>query len=243
MEEDHHQVLQGVTGELKNCPSELGLQALLMAPLDDNYLSKIELGANTKALPFWRGGDEGLCCNQGVETEAGPSERSRDPFDYKRLKRMASNRESARRSRQRKQQQQEELEAEVEQLKREHASLSKHFSNLKERSRDAWMENRLLKADVEALKAMRLLDEERRAARHCQTCHVGGGHASSVRMYVSGQNSTPGMQNFNAGINNGVMGDAVRCATDTHPPPNELVGSSCNAQHVYDEISSVWKEV
>ncbi|XP_057958808.1 basic leucine zipper 9-like isoform X5 [Malania oleifera] len=89
----------------------------------------------------------------GAEIEAGPCEQSTDPADYKRLKRMVSNRESARRSRRRKQQHLQGLESEADQLLGENESLFKQLINVTRQFRDAYTNNRVLKSDVDALRA------------------------------------------------------------------------------------------
>ncbi|XP_052520093.1 uncharacterized protein LOC128071170 [Budorcas taxicolor] len=93
-------------------------------------------------------------------TEAGSCEQSTDPIDTKHIKRMVSNRESARRSRRRKQTHLAELEQQVEQLRRASASLSKQLSNATHHFKDATTNNRVLQSDVEALKAKVKLAED-----------------------------------------------------------------------------------
>nr|GMD97087.1 basic leucine zipper 9 [Ipomoea batatas] len=73
--------------------------------------------------------------------------------DVKRTKRMASNRESARRSRRRKQEQLAELENQVDQLRGENASLFKQLTDAAQQYKDSSTNNRVLKSDVEALRA------------------------------------------------------------------------------------------
>ncbi|CAL9098741.1 unnamed protein product [Musa textilis] len=76
-----------------------------------------------------------------------------DPADVKRLRRMISNRESARRSRRRKQAHLSELEAQVAQLRVENSSLLKRLADINQKYNEAAVDNRVLKADVETLRA------------------------------------------------------------------------------------------
>ncbi|XP_042453309.1 basic leucine zipper 63-like [Zingiber officinale] len=83
-----------------------------------------------------------------------------DPSDTKRMRRMISNRESARRSRRRKQTQMSELEEQVSQLRVEHSSLLNHLTGINKKYSDASVDNRILKADLETLRAKVKMAEE-----------------------------------------------------------------------------------
>lgn len=76
-----------------------------------------------------------------------------DPVDVKRVRRMLSNRESARRSRRRKQAHLTELETQVSQLRVENSSLLKRLTDISQKYNEAAVDNRVLKADVETLRA------------------------------------------------------------------------------------------
>uniref|UniRef100_A0A7N0VCG9 BZIP domain-containing protein n=1 Tax=Kalanchoe fedtschenkoi TaxID=63787 RepID=A0A7N0VCG9_KALFE len=96
-----------------------------------------------------------------VEIEAGPCEQSNNsPTDVRRSKRMVSNRESARRSRKRKQAHLQQLESQVDQLTGENAYLFKQLSTAAQQFKDAAANNRVIKSDVEALRANVKLAEE-----------------------------------------------------------------------------------
>ncbi|XP_057799187.1 basic leucine zipper 9 [Salvia miltiorrhiza] len=80
--------------------------------------------------------------------------------DTKRIKRMVSNRESARRSRRRKQAHLSDLEEQVEQLRGENASLFQQMANASNQYKNAATNNRVLKSDVGALRAKVKLAED-----------------------------------------------------------------------------------
>ncbi|KAK4476688.1 hypothetical protein RD792_015848 [Penstemon davidsonii] len=83
-----------------------------------------------------------------------------DPTDVKRVRRMLSNRESARRSRRRKQAHLTELETQVSQLRVDNSSLLKRFTDISHKYNEAAVDNRVLKADVETLRAKVKMAEE-----------------------------------------------------------------------------------
>lgn len=83
-----------------------------------------------------------------------------DPADVKRVRRMLSNRESARRSRRRKQAHLTELETQVAQLRLENSSLLKRLTDISQKYNEAAVDNRVLKADVETLRAKVKMAEE-----------------------------------------------------------------------------------
>ncbi|KAI3957552.1 hypothetical protein MKX01_001911 [Papaver californicum] len=83
-----------------------------------------------------------------------------DPTDVKRVRRMLSNRESARRSRRRKQAHLSELEGQVAQLRLENSSLLKRLTDTNHKYTEAAVDNRVLKADVETVRAKVKMAEE-----------------------------------------------------------------------------------
>jgi len=87
-----------------------------------------------------------------LDIEGGPCEQSTNPQDVKRMRRMVSNRESARRSRKRKQAHLADLETQVDQLRGENASLFKQLTDANQQFTTAVTDNRILKSDVEALR-------------------------------------------------------------------------------------------
>ncbi|KDP23661.1 hypothetical protein JCGZ_23494 [Jatropha curcas] len=94
------------------------------------------------------------------ENEGETEMNMKDPADAKRVRRMLSNRESARRSRRRKQAHLTELETQVAQLRVENSSLLKRLSDISNKYNDASVDNRVLKADVETLRAKVKMAEE-----------------------------------------------------------------------------------
>ncbi|XP_050216156.1 basic leucine zipper 9 [Mercurialis annua] len=82
------------------------------------------------------------------------------PLDLRRIRRMVSNRESARRSRKRKQAHLQDLESHVDQLTGENASLFKQLSDAAQQCCQADTNHRILKSDVEALRAKVKLAED-----------------------------------------------------------------------------------
>ncbi|KAG6423180.1 hypothetical protein SASPL_113568 [Salvia splendens] len=88
------------------------------------------------------------------------STQNMDPTDAKRMRRMLSNRESARRSRRRKQAHLSELETQVSQLRVENSSLLERLTDISHKYNEAAVDNRVLKADVETLRAKVKMAEE-----------------------------------------------------------------------------------
>ncbi|KAK8964726.1 Basic leucine zipper 9 [Platanthera guangdongensis] len=89
---------------------------------------------------------------ESFETEAGAYDLSTGPTDLKRMRRMVSNRESARRSRRRKQAHLADLELQVDQLRGENASLFKQLTDANQQFTESVTDNRILKSNVEALR-------------------------------------------------------------------------------------------
>ncbi|KAG8381984.1 hypothetical protein BUALT_Bualt05G0029300 [Buddleja alternifolia] len=120
------------------------------------YTSK---GGDTQAFGASSGSHE-QSEEDDLEIEAGPCEQSTKPTDIRRVKRMVSNRESARRSRKRKQAHLKDLEQQVEQLRGEGSTLFKQLADATHQFRDASTNNRVLRSDVEALRAKVKLAED-----------------------------------------------------------------------------------
>lgn len=107
-----------------------------------------------------------------LDIEGGPCEQSTNPQDVKRMRRMVSNRESARRSRKRKQAHLADLETQVDQLRGENASLFKQLTDANQQFTTSVTDNRILKSDVEALRVKVKLAEDM-VARGALSCGLG----------------------------------------------------------------------
>ncbi|XP_047076414.1 bZIP transcription factor RISBZ4-like isoform X1 [Lolium rigidum] len=114
------------------------------------------------------------------DMEGGMCDQGTNPTDVKRMRRMVSNRESARRSRKRKQAHLVELETQVDQLRGDNASIFKQLTDANQQFTTAVTDNRILKSDVEALRMKVKLAEEMvaRGALSCGLGHLGLSPAS-----------------------------------------------------------------
>ncbi|AAF67360.1 Hypothetical protein T32B20.c [Arabidopsis thaliana] len=112
--------------------------------------------ASSKATPMMSSAITSGSELSGDEEEAD-GETNMNPTNVKRVKRMLSNRESARRSRRRKQAHLSELET---QLRVENSKLMKGLTDVTQTFNDASVENRVLKANIETLRAKVKMAEE-----------------------------------------------------------------------------------
>ncbi|CAN7004040.1 unnamed protein product [Brassica oleracea var. botrytis] len=115
--------------------------------------------ASSKATPVMSSAITSGSELSGDEEEAD-GETNMNPTNIKRVKRMLSNRESARRSRRRKQAHLSELETQVSQLRVENSNLMKGLTDVTQTFNDAAVENRVLKANIETLRAKVKMAEE-----------------------------------------------------------------------------------
>uniref|UniRef100_A0ACD5YJV2 Uncharacterized protein n=2 Tax=Avena sativa TaxID=4498 RepID=A0ACD5YJV2_AVESA len=92
--------------------------------------------------------------------DEGDLEENTDPASAKRVKRMLSNRESARRSRKRKQAHQNDIESQVTQLRAENASLLKRLTDMTQKYKEASLGNRNLTVDIQTMRRKVNIAEE-----------------------------------------------------------------------------------
>ncbi|KAJ0694277.1 putative transcription factor bZIP family [Helianthus annuus] len=111
------------------------------------------------AIPVTSGSSRELSDDDELDGDTETTQNA-DPTDVKRVRRMISNRESARRSRGRKQAHMTELETQVSQLRVENSSLLKRLSDISQKNTEAAVDNRVLKADVETMRAKVKMAEE-----------------------------------------------------------------------------------
>ncbi|GMG99172.1 hypothetical protein Nepgr_001012 [Nepenthes gracilis] len=128
--------------------------------------------------------------DEDAELEADPCVQSTDCIDLKRDRRKASNRDSARRSRKRKQAHLADLELQVDQLSGENLSLYKQLTEATQQLQDASTNNRVLKSDVEALRAKVKLAEDMvtRGSLSCSLNHLLQSHLSLPPQLLNSQN-------------------------------------------------------
>ncbi|KAF8099932.1 hypothetical protein N665_0235s0030 [Sinapis alba] len=175
---------------------------------------------------------------EDAETEAGQSEITNDPNALKRIRRMYSNRESARRSRRRKQEHLADLESQVDSLKGENSTLYKQLIDATQLFRSAGTNNRILKSDVETLRIKVKLAENLVArgsltsslnhllqthlspsTQSINSLHYTGSTSSAITVH-SDQSMFPGItlsgHNSSTGLGN-VSSEAVSCVSDIWP--------------------------
>ncbi|KAH7675138.1 Basic leucine-zipper C-terminal protein [Dioscorea alata] len=146
-----------VNSSLASQASQIGSQALINgANADDGILGTQAIAVVQNSVVQGKPANSGSSRDQSDDDECeGEVETndSMDPADAKRFRRMLSNRESARRSRRRKQAHLSELETQVSQLRVENSSLLKRLTDINQKYNEAAVDNRILKADVETLRA------------------------------------------------------------------------------------------
>nr|CAB3466420.1 unnamed protein product [Digitaria exilis] len=106
----------------------------------------------------------GKPANSGTSKEQsdddGDLEENTVPANTKKMRRMLSNRESARRSRKRKQEHLTDIESQVSRLTSENASLLKRLADMTQKYKDATLDNRNLTADIETMRRKVNIAEE-----------------------------------------------------------------------------------
>lgn len=113
-----------------------------------------------KSTPQSKQSGSGSSKDLSDDDDAEGEDETTENMDPKRVRRMLSNRESARRSRRRKQAHLTELETQVAQLRVENSSLLKRLTDASHKYNEATVDNRVLKANVETLRAkVKMADE------------------------------------------------------------------------------------
>ncbi|XP_059652768.1 light-inducible protein CPRF2 [Cornus florida] len=141
------------------CDSVKGQDKEASGPLGIPSLPAMQKKSGVQVKSTTSGSSRDLSDDDELEGETESTE-NMDPADAKRVRRMLSNRESARRSRRRKQAHLTELETQVSQLRVENSSLLKRLSDVNQKYTEAAVDNRVLKADVETLRAKVKMAEE-----------------------------------------------------------------------------------
>jgi len=100
------------------------------------------------------------CTSKELSDDEGDLEENTDPASAKRVKRMLSNRESARRSRKRKQAHQNDIESQATQLRAENASLLKRLTEMTQKYKEASLSNRNLTVDIQTMRRKVNIAEE-----------------------------------------------------------------------------------
>lgn len=216
-------------------------QPCVSATIDSQ--SSICAGSPTSTLKPKAGDNQasGSSDDEDAETEAGPCEQSNDHADVKRIRRMVSNRESARRSRRRKQAHLQDLETQVEQLNGEHVTLYKQLNEATQQLRDASTNNRVLKSDVEALRAKVKLAEDMvaRGSLSCSLNHLLQAHLGSPQLLNTQTLSTMANLPPNIAIRgqNGSFGGSFS-SIDDDSVDHVLNGSNAGSGLVSEAVSS-----
>ncbi|KAF6173420.1 hypothetical protein GIB67_027115 [Kingdonia uniflora] len=121
-------------------------------PLGIPALTTMQKKPGTQIIPATSASSRELSDDDDLDGDIEVTD-NMDPTDAKRVRRMLSNRESARRSRRRKQAHLSELETQVSQLRVENSTLLKRLTDISQKYNEAAVDNRILKADVETLRA------------------------------------------------------------------------------------------
>ncbi|CAJ1961074.1 unnamed protein product [Sphenostylis stenocarpa] len=146
------------SGPLGNDPSQLQNKDV-KAPFGIPSSPSLQKKPAVAIRPTISGSSREQSDDEEAEEEINMTD-NKNPTDAKRVRRMLSNRESARRSRRRKQAHLSELETQVSQLRGENSSLLKRLTDVSQKYNNAAVDNRVLQADVETLRAKVKMAEE-----------------------------------------------------------------------------------
>ncbi|KAK8458541.1 hypothetical protein SEVIR_3G396500v4 [Setaria viridis] len=136
-------------------------QLISQASFDDDG-DGADLVTNSNIIDYddFRGKPANSGTSKEQSDDDGDLEENTDPTNTKKMRRMLSNRESARRSRKRKQEHLTDLESQVSRLTSENASLLKRLADMTQKYKDATLDNRNLIVDVETMRRKVNIAEE-----------------------------------------------------------------------------------
>ncbi|KAL6547644.1 hypothetical protein OROHE_009349 [Orobanche hederae] len=176
-------------------------------------------GRENQAVGDSSGSSQDHSEDDDLEIEAGPCEHSNNPIDVKRIKRMVSNRESARRSRRRKQAHLADLERQAEELRGQNAALFKQLADATQRFKDSTTNNRVLRSDVEALRAKVKLAEDMisRGSLTSSLSHLLQNYLNIPQDYMNNNTNhivppIPAIHGDNTSPHNGILGSTTGLA-------------------------------
>jgi len=119
---------------------------------DDGDGATLVINSNIIDHEDFRGNPANNGTSKEQSDDDGDLEENTDPANTKKMRRMLSNRESARQSRKRKQAHLTDLESQVSKLTSENASLLKRLADMTQKYKDATLDNRNLTVDVETMR-------------------------------------------------------------------------------------------
>lgn len=176
--------------------------------------------------------------DEDAELELGLDEQNVDPSDMKRMRRMLSNRESARRSRRRKQAHLSDLEMQVQQLRVENSSLFKQLNEITQKFNDAAVDNRVLKSDVEALRAKVKMAEDMvaRSGAAPRTSRTGSS-TSSVLHNINQSSHLRYLSNTADELNGEVQGNTHMFMPVGRPPASSQTSITSTATQLGTDVN------